>query len=123
MASNATTIPEYIRAAPKAAQPHLRQIFALLQEIAPAADTTIKWGGPFFVEPRFLFSFSATKTHLNFAPMESGLAPFAEELKAHQTTKNFLQIPYDVPLPGDLIRRIAERRLADVAAREDDGFW
>ena len=53
------TIDAYIAAAPAAGQPHLRQLHALLQGVAPKAEQLIKWGHPFFVEPRFLFSFSA----------------------------------------------------------------
>jgi uncharacterized protein YdhG (YjbR/CyaY superfamily) len=118
-----TTIAEYIRAAPPRAQPHLRQVHAILKSVAPQAQETIKWGTPFFVEPRFLFAFSATKAYLIFAPMAVGLDPFRKELEKHSTTKNFLQIPYDKPVPEDLVRRIAKRRLRDVRGRKGDSFW
>lgn len=117
------TIAEYIRAAPREGQPHLRRLYAILKCVAPDAGETIKWGTPFFVEPRFLFAFSAHKAHLSFAPMAVGLEPFRKELEKHKTTKNFLQIPYNKPLPEDLIRKIAEYRLRDVSNRADDGFW
>ena len=117
-----TTIAEYIRAAPREGQPHLRRLYAILKSVAPDAEEAIKWGVPFFVEPRFLFSFSAHKAHLDFAPAQATLQRFRKELKAHQTTKNFLQVPYNEPLPEDLIRRIAKSRLRDVE-RKDDAFW
>jgi uncharacterized protein YdhG (YjbR/CyaY superfamily) len=117
------TIAEYIRAAPREGLPHLRRLYAILKSVAPEAEEAIKWGTPFFVEPRFLFAFSAHKAHLSFAPMAAGLAPFRKELEKHKTTKNFLQIPYNKPLPEGLIRKIAERRLRDVRDREDDAFW
>ena len=123
MARRPATIPVYIRAAPREGQPHLRRLYKILKSVAPDAEETIKWGAPFFVEPRFLFSFSAYKAHCNFAPTPAALEAFRRELDKHQTTKNFLQIPYDEPVPEDLIRRIAERRLQDVRARQDDGFW
>lgn len=62
------TIADYIAAAPRQAQPHLRRLYALLKSVAPEAEEVIKWGTPFFVEPRFVFAFSAHKAHLNFAP-------------------------------------------------------
>lgn len=117
------TIAEYIEAAPRAGQPHLRKLHAILAKVAPKAEQTIKWGNPFFVEPRFLFAYSAHKAHVSFAPMASGLDPFRKELEKHKTTKNFLQIPYDEPIPEALVRKIAKRRLADVRKRKDDGFW
>jgi uncharacterized protein YdhG (YjbR/CyaY superfamily) len=116
-----TTIDEYIRAAPPEGQPHLRRLYAILKRVAPEADEAIKWGNPFFVEPRFLFAFSACKAHCNFAPSVSALEAFAEELRAHRTTKHFLQIRYDEPMPEDLIRRIAEYRVRNLG--EGEGFW
>jgi uncharacterized protein YdhG (YjbR/CyaY superfamily) len=118
-----TTIAEYIRAAPREGQPHLRRLYAILKSVAPDAEEAIKWGTPFFVEPRFLFAFSAHRAHFDFAPTPAGLEPFREELEAHKTTTNFLQIRYDQPLPEALIRKIAEHRLRAVRERTDDGFW
>jgi uncharacterized protein YdhG (YjbR/CyaY superfamily) len=118
-----TTIPEYIRAAPRQGQPHLRRLYAILKSVAPEAEEAIKWGTPFFVEPRFLFAFSAHTAHLNFAPKAVGLEPFRKELEQHKTTKGLLQIPYNKSLPEDLVRKIAEYRLRDVREREDDAFW
>jgi uncharacterized protein YdhG (YjbR/CyaY superfamily) len=117
------TIAAYIRAAPREGRPHLRRLHAILKSVAPKADETLKWGTPFFVEPRFLFAFSAHKAHLNFAPMAAGLKPFRKALEKYRTTKGALQIPYDQPLPEDMIRRIARYRVRDVHEREDDAFW
>ena len=118
-----TTIAQYISAAPPAGQSHLRELYAILKSVAPDAEETIKWNTPFFIEPRFLFSFSGHKTHCNFAPSENALHVFSEKLEPHQTTKNFLQIPYSQPMPEKLIREIAEYRLKMVAERENDEFW
>ena len=118
-----TTIAEYIRAAPREGQPHLRRLYAILKSVAPEAQEAIKWGNPFFVEPRFVFAFSAHKAHLSFAPTAEALEAFRKELENHKTTKHFLQIPYKTSLPEDLIRRIAEYRLQEVRAREDESFW
>lgn len=118
-----TTIAEYIQAAPRDGQSHLRRLHKILRSVAPEAEEVIKWGTPFFVEPRFLFSFSACKQHCNFAPMAATLDRFRKELKKHKTTKNFLQIPYNEPVPEDVVRKIAEYRLRVVSESEDDAFW
>ena len=118
-----TTVAGYIAAAPRAGQAHLRTLRAILRSVAPDATETMKWNAPFYIEPRFLFSFSAFKTHCVFAPSSAALAAFRDELKAHPTTKNFLKIPYDAPVPEALVRRIAEHQLRAVRARKDDGFW
>ena len=123
MRTRPTTIAAYIRAAPREGQPHLRRLYAILKSVAPEADRVIKWGVPFFVEPRFLFAFSAFKAHCDFSATPAAFAPFREELKKHRTTKHTLQIPYSEPLPEKLIRKIAEYRLRSVRERDDDGFW
>jgi uncharacterized protein YdhG (YjbR/CyaY superfamily) len=118
-----TTIAEYIRAAPRAGQPHLRRLYQILKSVAPQAEETIKWGTPFFVEPRFLFAFSGHREHLSFAPMAAALEYFREELARHDTTKNFLRIRYDEPLPEVLLRKITRYCVRKLRARKDDAFW
>ena len=122
-AKRPTTIAEYIAAAPKVGQAHLRKIHLILKSVAPDAQQTIKWGNPFFVQPRFLFAFSAFKAHINFAPGPEALEAFRSELTTHKTTRNFLQIAYEAPVPESLVRRIAKYRLKAVSARKDNGFW
>lgn len=118
-----TTIAEYIRAAPKAGQPHLRRLHEILKGAAPDAREAIKWGTPFFVEPRFVFAFSAHKEHMSFAPISTAMEAFRKDLAKHTTTKGTLQIPYDKPLPEALVRKIAEYCLREVRKRQDDAFW
>jgi uncharacterized protein YdhG (YjbR/CyaY superfamily) len=118
-----TTVAEYIKAAPKIAQPHLRKLRTILKEVAPDAEETIKWGNPFFVEPRFLFAYSAHKAHISLAPSAAALKTFKKDLEGHQTTTNFLKLPYAEPFPEQLIRKIARHQLRTVKARKDDNFW
>ncbi len=117
------TVDEYLLAAPSEALPHLHKLREILRSAAPEAREVIKWGTPFFVEPRFLFAYSAHKVHLNFSPHTACLKPFREELANHKTTKYSLQIRYDEPLMEDLIRRMAEYCVAHVSQRKDHRFW
>ena len=118
-----TTIAEYIKAAPPEGQPHLRRLYAILNSAAPEAEEAIKWGNPFFVEPRFVFAFSAHKAHLSFAPTAAAMEHFRKQLEGHQTTKKFLKVPYGQPLPEALIREIAEYCVRELRKRKDDAFW
>ena len=119
----ANTIAEYIAAAPAVGQPHLRQLYAILKQAAPEAEEAIKWGTPFFVEPRFVFAFSAHKAHMNLALTEAVLQLFADALAPYKTTRNLLQLPYQQPLPEALIQKLAEERVREVGARTDEAFW
>jgi len=116
-----TTISEYIDSAPREAQDMLHEIHAILKKVAPNANETLKWGSPVFVEKRILFSFSAFKSHLNFMPTHSALEPFKEELAEYNTGKDTVQFPYNKPLPGKLIRKIATYRIKEV--RENNALW
>jgi uncharacterized protein YdhG (YjbR/CyaY superfamily) len=118
-----TTVAGYIAAAAPVARPHLRTLRRILRSVAPHADEVIKWNAPFYVEPRFLFSFGAFKSYCVLAPTPAALAEFREELEPYETTKNFFKIPYNKPVPEALVRKIAKFRLQTVGARQDDGFW
>ena len=118
-----TTIAEYIEAAPAEGRPHLHRLHALLKSAAPHAEEAIKWGTPFFVEPRFVFAFSAHQKHCSFAPPAAALAHFRKRLEKHKTTKGTLLLPYAEPLPEALIRELAQYSVQLVREREDDAFW
>ena len=68
------------------------------------------------------FCLAYIRSH-EFLTVKDAKDAFRKELADHETTKNFLQIPYDRPVPEDLIRKIAEYRLRNVREREDDAFW
>lgn len=118
-----TTIPEYIQAAPAAGHAHLKQLYAILKKVAPKAEEALKWNTPFFIEPRFLFAFSAHKAHLNFTTDVEALEVFAKELAGHTLTKASLQVRYAEPFPEALIRKLAKHRVQALRARETDAFW
>ena len=119
--TKATTVTEYINAAPKEAREKLEEIRAILKKVAPNATETLKWGTPVFEEKRILFAYAAFKSHLNFMPTHSSITPFKEELAAYTTGKDTIQFRYEKPLPKMLIRKIAAYRARDV--RENDARW
>ncbi len=116
-----TTVDEYIDAAPKEAQEKLRELRAILKKAVPDAVEKLKWGAPVFEDDRILFAYKAFKSHLNFIPTGPALEPFREELSEYKTGKDSFQLPFDKPLPVELIRKIAEYRGKDV--RENDARW
>lgn len=117
------TIAEYIAAAPAAGRPLLRELYGILKGAAPQAQEVIKWNTPFFIEPRFVYAFSAHKVHASFAPPAAALEHFQAALQALKTTKGTIVLPYDQPLPEGLIRQIADYSVQRVRERSGDGFW
>lgn len=118
-----TTMAEYIAAAPAVGQPLLHALYGVLKRAAPQAQEAIKWNTPFFIEPRFVYAFSAHKAHASFAPPAAALAHFQAALKALKTTKGTIVLPYDQPLPEALIRQVAQYSVQRVRERRSDGFW
>jgi uncharacterized protein YdhG (YjbR/CyaY superfamily) len=112
--SRAATVNAYIDAAPREARSKLLEIRALLMDVAPGATEAIKWGSPVLEQERILFAYTAHKSHMNFMPTGSAMAPFKEELAQFTTGKDTIQFPYDKPLPKALIRRIARHRVKQV---------
>jgi uncharacterized protein YdhG (YjbR/CyaY superfamily) len=102
-----TTVSEYIDAAPPAARPHLRELYSILKGVAPAGTEAIKWGVPVFWQGRVLFGFAAYKAHASFGPGPAAMQQFSSELADYKTGAGTMQIPYDQPVPEDLVRRIA----------------
>ena len=119
----ASSIEAYIEAAPEVGRPHLRELYRILKSVAPHATEAIKWGNPFFIEPRFLFAFSAFKNHCSFSPTQAAMAAFRPQMDPKLATKVLLKLPYNQPLPKDLIRAIAECCVDEVRHRTTDSFW
>ena len=119
--SKPKTVDEYIHAAPEHAREKLNELRSLLKSVAPNASEDLKWGQPVLVEKRILFSYSAFKKHLTFMPTGRALIPFADELTAFKTGGHTIQLPYDQPLPKELIKKIAAFRYRDVM--ENDARW
>ena len=108
------TIEEYIEAAPPETRSHLRQMYRILKSVAPEGTEAIKWGVPVFWDGRVLFGFAAYKAHISFGPGEAAMKHFSKELAKYKTGKGTMQIPYDQPLPEDLVRKIAAYCITDV---------
>ena len=100
-------VDEYINDAPAHAQQKLHEIRLMLKSVTPNASEELKWGHPVFIEKRILFSYSSYKNHLTFMPTGPAIDPFRSELADYKTGKDTIQFPYDIPLPIELIKKIA----------------
>ena len=109
------TIDEYIASFPPEVQEKLRSIRAVIHRAVPDAEEAIRYGIPTFrLDGVNLVHFAAFKTHLSFFPTSSGVAKFLEELSSYVLSKGTIQIPLGVPVPFDLVERIARFRAEEV---------
>jgi uncharacterized protein YdhG (YjbR/CyaY superfamily) len=99
-------VDAYIAAAPKAAQPLLRQLRRTIKGAAPRAAERISYRIPFYEYKGRLIYFAAFKDHVSMYP--SGDAKGLEE---YLTEKATLRFPLERPLPLDRIRKLIEERV------------
>ena len=109
-------VDAYIAAAPKAAQPRLRQLRKLIQETAPSATERISYGMPYYDHHGPLVYFSAFPNHIGLYP--AGQAERSNELKEYVTGKGTFRFPMDRPLPVVKITRLIRRRVKENEARK-----
>jgi len=101
------TIDEYIGQQDAARQPRLREIRAILRQALPEAEERISWSMPTYWKGRNIIHFAASKGHLGLYPGGEATGVFAEELKDFDVSKGTIRLPYDQPLPAELITRVA----------------
>jgi len=102
-------VDAYIAAAPKAAQPRLRQLRNLIKEAAPQAEERLSYGMPYYDYRGRLIYYSAFKNHIGVYPV--GEAAQHKELSKFMTGKGTYRFPLDQPMPVDLIRKLVEARV------------
>lgn len=101
------TIDEYIEAQEETVRPRLHEIRAVIRGAIPEAEETISWSMPTYRKGRNIIHFAAARKHVGLYPGEEAVARFAEELDGYEVSKGTIRLPYDRPLPEDLIRKIA----------------
>ena len=109
------TVDEYIDRQDAALQPRLREMRALLRQALPEAEERISWSMPTYWKGRNIIHFAAAKGHLGLYPGGEATGVFAGELKGFEVSKGTLRLPYDQPLPAELITRIARWCLQEYA--------
>ena len=96
------------------------QIRAAVRAGAPGADEVISYGMPALRSHgrQFLVSYDAFKRHYSLFPASQGVVDgLGQEIEPYLAGKGTIRFPADRPIPADLIRRIAEIRFAENAAR------
>jgi uncharacterized protein YdhG (YjbR/CyaY superfamily) len=119
--SGKQTVDAYIAAAPKAAQPRLRQLRKLIKDAAPEAAERLSYGMPYYDYRGRLIYFSAFKNHIGVYPV--GEAAKHRDLSKYMTGKGTYRFPLDEPMPMELIRKLVEARVKkNEGATQKEGY-
>ncbi|HRY76045.1 MAG TPA: DUF1801 domain-containing protein [Methanoregulaceae archaeon] len=112
----------YIASFPPRVQDRLREIRAAIRNAVPDAGEAIRYGIPTFrLDGANLVHFAAFSDHIGFFPTPSGIQRFRDELSAYSLSKGTVRIPPEVPVPADLIGRIAKFRAGEVRQKGKKG--
>jgi len=111
MKAAAASIDDYLSQLPEDQRRVLQSLRSQILAAAPGAEETISYGLPTFKLNGSLVHFGAAKRHCAFYP-HSVIEPFADRLKAYDTSKGTIRFQPDSPLPEALVREIVEYRIA-----------
>ena len=106
-------IDEYINSQPAEIREILVEMRTTIRKYAPQAEEKISYQMPTYYLHKNLVHFAACKNHLGFYPGPSGLKAFPEEVAAYKSTKGAVQLPYNKPLPRNLIKKIVRFRVKE----------
>jgi len=113
----ADEIDAYLSAVDEPKRSTLKALRRSIRAAVPEAEEGISYGMPAFrVDGKVVAGFAAFKNHLAYLPHSgSVLAELAEELAGYERTSGSLHFAIDQPLPDDLVGRLVEAKLAQLA--------
>lgn len=109
-------VDAYISAAPRAAQPMLRELRALIRAAAPKAEERMSYGMPFYDYGGRLVYFAGYEHHVALYVVGGAKKTLAKELQAYLAGKSTLRFPIGRPLPVPLIHRLIKARIKELEA-------
>lgn len=102
------TIDEYIAGQPENVQPFLVQMRETLRAALPEAQERISWSMPTYWKKQNIIHFAGHKNHIGLYPGEKAIEHFTERLTDYKSSKGAIQLPYNKPLPLELVAEIAK---------------
>jgi uncharacterized protein YdhG (YjbR/CyaY superfamily) len=108
----AESVDAYIARFEPDVQAKLQQVRAAIREAAPQAAEIISYGMPAYRINYNLIYFAAAKSHVGLYPAAEAIVHFKDDIAAYKSSKGAIQLPYNEPVPVELIKRITEFRVA-----------
>ena len=112
-------VEAYILGFPEPVRSTLRQLREIIRSaVPPGTSEVISYGIPAFSLAKPFFGYAAFKNHLSVLPFSGSLFDsFAQELESYSRTKSSLHLPFDMPLPAALIRKLVRARVATLSPK------
>jgi uncharacterized protein YdhG (YjbR/CyaY superfamily) len=117
----AASVDEYIASFPEETRAELIKIRALIRQTLPEAEERISYGIPGYYQNGQVIFFAGYARHISVYPVPDSVEEFKEDMDKYQKGKGTFQFPLGQPIPYDLIRRMAEYRLAQNLKKKTPG--
>ena len=110
-------VDDYLAAVPEPQKTTLEGMRATLAALLPDAEQGIAYGVPCFkVGGKGVAGFAFYTNHCTYFPMSGSITTeLADELTGFVTAKGSIQFPTDEPLSDQLVARLVEARLREIA--------
>ena len=117
------SVDEYMAGLPDGRRAVMEELRRTIRAAAPQATESIAYNMPAMrVDGQFLVSYEAYKHHYSLFPWSDGMVrELGDEMKPYAVGKGTIRFPADAPIPHDLVRRILEIRLREVAEERTPG--
>jgi uncharacterized protein YdhG (YjbR/CyaY superfamily) len=114
------TVDEYIEQAPEEHRETLKCVCEIIRAVMPEATEKLSWKMPTFWQGRNIIQFAVHKHHLGLYPGADAVAGFATQLadEGFKCSKGAIQIPWDRPMPYELISDIAQHCIQALNSEE-----
>ncbi len=118
------TVAEYIKAAPKEARSHLKEIRSAVRSALPEAEEKIGYGKPYYKTSRWVVGYDVYTHHIGFEIWDGQLAKEVRkslEAKGYKTGNKTFQVRFDQKVPTALIKKVTKdqaKREAEKAAKK-----
>ena len=109
---------EYIAGFPPEIQDKLQALRGAIRSAAPDAQEVISYGMPAYKYKGMLAYFAAHTKHIGLYPMSGTIAHFRDQLAGFTCSKGTVQLPFDQPMPLDLIRKMVAFRVSENLMKE-----
>lgn len=108
-----SSVDEYISSYSGDVRLRMETLRKIILECSPDITEKISWGMATFVLNGNLVHFSGEKKHMGFHPAPSAIEAFKDRLGDYKYSKGTIQLPYNKPMPYDLLREITMFRVQE----------
>lgn len=108
-----SSVDEYITSYSGDVRLRMETLRRIILGCSPEITEKISWGMATFVLNGNLVHFSGEKKHMGFHPAPSAILAFQDRLGDYKYSKGTVQLPYDKPMPYDLLEEMTMFRVRE----------